>query len=239
MVTQKKAPLKIKSAAAPKKKVAAAPKKKVAAAPKKKVATAPKKKVAAAPKKKVAAAPKKKVAAAPKKKVAAAPKKKLAGPTGILAVPYRAPSLTGKILAGETLKASRHAGKWVVLYFYPKDMTSGCTLESRDFQSLSAAFAKAGAALYGASKDSCESHSKFAEKEGLKGFLLISDEGNLCSDFGVWQEKSNYGKTYMGIVRSTFLIDPAGMVRARWTKVRVADHAQAVLDTLLSLRGAL
>ena len=170
--------------------------------------------------------------AAGKKPVVA---KKGTGPTGILETPYRAPALSGHILAGEALDAARHAGQWVVLYFYPKDMTPGCTTESRDFQRLASEFAAAGASVYGVSKDSCESHRKFAEKEGIKGFLLISDPGPLCDAFGVWKEKTNYGKTYMGIERSTFLIDPAGQVRARWLKVRVDGHAQAVLETLQSL----
>ena len=161
--------------------------------------------------------------------------KKGTGPTGILESPYAAPTLSGHILAGEAFDVARHAGQWVVLYFYPKDMTPGCTTESRDFQRLASKFTAAGASVYGASKDSCESHRKFAEKEGLSGFLLISDPGPLSEAFGVWKEKTNYGKTYMGIERSTFLIDPAGQVRARWSKVRVDGHADAVLQTLSSL----
>lgn len=155
----------------------------------------------------------------------------------ILEAPYVSPSLVGLVAEGEPLKASAHKGKWVVLYFYPKDMTPGCTVESRDFQSLAAAFAQEGAVVFGVSKDSCESHAKFSAKEGLGNIVLISDTQGLCEAFGVWAEKRNYGKTYMGIVRSTFLIDPKGHVRAQWSKVKVEGHAEAVLATLKELKA--
>ena len=155
----------------------------------------------------------------------------------VLEAPFAAPALSGLVGEGVPLKPSQHKGKWVVLYFYPKDMTPGCTLESRDFQRLATAFAKAGAVVFGVSKDSCASHAKFSAKEGLEDVVLISDAQSLCDDFGVWAEKRNYGKTYMGIVRSTFLIDPAGHVRAKWLKVKVDGHAQDVLSTLQDLNA--
>jgi len=157
----------------------------------------------------------------------------------ILETTYAAAPLAGLTSDGEKVCTKMHAGKWLVVYFYPKDMTPGCTTESRDFQSLARAFEKEGALVFGVSKDSCESHRKFVTKEGLHDFRLISDEsGALCDAFGVWKEKKNYGKTYMGIERSTFLVDPHGQVRARWEKVRVDGHAQAVLDTLRALKTA-
>jgi peroxiredoxin Q/BCP len=155
--------------------------------------------------------------------------------SAVLESPYKAPALVGAVLEGEVLCAERHAGKWVVVYFYPRDMTPGCTTESRDFARLAPQFAAQGALVYGVSKDSCESHRKFTSRDGLESILLISDTGSLCEDFGVWKEKSNYGKKYMGIERTTFLLDPRGEVRARWEKVKVDGHAEAVLSTLREL----
>ena len=153
------------------------------------------------------------------------------GESGLLASPYSAPKISGH-LNGEEFNAASLKGKWKVLYFYPKDMTPGCTVEARDFQALSREYQQQEAVVIGVSKDSCQSHSKFAQKEGLS-FMLISDEkSDLCERFGVWKEKSMYGKTYMGIERSTFLISPEGQVVARWPKVKVAGHAHEVLSAL-------
>lgn len=127
------------------------------------------------------------------------------------------------------------AGKAVVLYFYPKDMTSGCTTESRDFRDLHARFVRAGAIVLGVSRDSLKSHEKFREKEGLPFHLLSDPEEKLCNQFDVIREKSLYGRKYMGIDRSTFLIDAQGVLRAEWRKVKVAGHAQEVLDALREL----
>jgi peroxiredoxin Q/BCP len=111
-------------------------------------------------------------------------------------------------------------------------MTPGCTLEARDFEALKDEFKRQDAVVIGVSKDSCESHRKFAQKEGLS-FMLLSDEGgDLCERFGVWKEKSMYGKTFMGIERSTFLLNPKGNVVAHWPKVKVDGHASSVLSTL-------
>ena len=121
------------------------------------------------------------------------------------------------------------AGKTLVLYFYPKDDTSGCTREAQDFTALAAEFKAAGATVIGVSKDSVEKHRKFAAKYGL-GVALGSDpEGEVIERYGAWVEKSLYGRKYMGVDRSTFLIQD-GVVRRIWRKVKVPGHAQAVLE---------
>lgn len=153
------------------------------------------------------------------------------GESGLLSSPYQAPRISG-LVGGEAFEAGSLNRKWVVLYFYPKDMTPGCTIEARDFESLKNDFKQQDAVVIGVSKDSCQSHRKFAQKEGLS-FMLLSDEsGDLCERFGVWKEKSMYGKTFMGIERSTFLLNPKGQVVAHWPKVKVDGHATAVLSTL-------
>lgn len=133
-----------------------------------------------------------------------------------------------------TLK--QYAGKWIVLYFYPKDMTPGCTTEACSFRDESAEFAKLNAVVLGASKDSVTRHKKFADKYELPFTLLSDEEGTLCEAFGVWQEKSLYGRKYMGIVRSTFIIDPQGVIAHVYPKVKVKEHTQQVLDELQSLQ---
>jgi peroxiredoxin Q/BCP len=135
--------------------------------------------------------------------------------------------------ANVTLSALR-PGK-VVLYFYPKDDTPGCTLEAQDFTARLADFIAAGCTVIGISKDSVKAHDKFCKKHGL-GIVLASDEaGQTCEDYGVWLEKSMYGKTYMGIERTTVLIDGAGVVAQVWNKVSVKGHADAVLTTVQAL----
>jgi thioredoxin-dependent peroxiredoxin len=132
-----------------------------------------------------------------------------------------------------TLSALR-PGK-VVLYFYPKDDTPGCTLEAQDFNARMAEFAAAGTTVIGVSKDSVKSHDKFCRKHGL-GIILVSDEaGSTSEDYGVWLEKSMYGKTYMGIERTTVLIDGAGKVAQVWNKVLVKGHADEVLAAARAL----
>ena len=140
----------------------------------------------------------------------------------------KAPILEGETTSGR-FSLSNHSGKQVVVYFYPKDMTPGCTTEARDFRDAIADFEAANTIIVGVSKDSVARHEKFQDKECLP-FPLISDEsGELCEAWGVWQEKKNYGKTYMGIVRSTFLIDSTGSIAEAWNKVRVKGHVEAVL----------
>lgn len=127
------------------------------------------------------------------------------------------------------------AGKIVVLYFYPKDNTSGCTTEAIDFTALAGDFAKAGAAIVGLSPDSVKAHDKFIAKHDL-GVILASDEDkSVLEAYGVWKEKSMYGRKYMGVERSTFLIDGSGKIAKVWRKVKVPGHAQAVLEAVKSL----
>lgn len=127
------------------------------------------------------------------------------------------------------------AGKKVVLYFYPKDDTSGCTAEAQDFRDLLPKFKKAGATVIGVSKDSVAKHDKFKAKYDLN-FPLGSDEDcKVCEKYGVWVEKSMYGRKYMGIERATFLIDEKGKIAKVWRKVKVKGHAQEVLDEVKAL----
>lgn len=133
------------------------------------------------------------------------------------------------------LSLSSLKGKKVVLYFYPKDSTPGCTVEAKDFRDRIKDFEKAGAVIVGASKDSVKRHDNFKAKNGLP-FQLVSDgEGALCDDYGVWVEKKLYGRAYMGIERATFLIDGKGVVREIWRKVKVKSHADAVLEAVKGL----
>ncbi len=125
-------------------------------------------------------------------------------------------------------------GKTVVLYFYPKDDTPGCTIEAKEFSANKPEFEKLGAVVFGVSKDSSASHEKFKSKYCLE-FDLISDNGSICQDYGVWVQKSMFGKSYMGIDRVTFLIDPAGKIAYIWTKVSVNDHALEVIDKIKEL----
>ena len=131
-----------------------------------------------------------------------------------------------------TATLADYAGKWLVLYFYPKDSTPGCTVEGNDFNALLPRFRKLGAEVLGVSRDSLKSHANFCAKQGFD-FPLVSDaESKLCDAFGVIQPKKLYGREFIGIERSTFLVDPEGVVRAEWRKVKVPGHAADVLDTL-------
>ena len=123
----------------------------------------------------------------------------------------------------------------LVVYFYPKDDTPGCTREAQDFTALAADFAATGASVIGISKDTPASHAKFGAKHGL-GVTLGSDvDGSVCDSFGVWGEKSMYGRTYMGIERATFLFAADGTLARAWRKVKVPGHAAAVLDAVKTL----
>ncbi len=124
------------------------------------------------------------------------------------------------------------AGKNVVLYFYPKDDTPGCTTEAQSFTALSDDFAKAGAVVIGVSRDTAVKHGKFRKKYDLTVLLGADEDGSVTEAYGVWVEKSLYGRQYMGIERATFLIGPDGVIRQVWRKVKVAGHAQAVLAAL-------
>ncbi|SEM82409.1 peroxiredoxin Q/BCP [Gemmobacter aquatilis] len=146
-----------------------------------------------------------------------------------------APDFTLPRDGGGTVTLSALRGGKVVLYFYPKDDTPGCTTEALDFTARAADFAAAGATVIGVSKDSVKKHDKFVAKHGL-GIALVSDEsGTTCEDYGTWVEKSMYGKTYMGIERATVLIDAQGHVARVWPKVKVAGHVDEVLAAAQAL----
>lgn len=128
-------------------------------------------------------------------------------------------------------------GKWIVLYFYPKDSTPGCTTEACEFTEAAPDFSDLDAIILGVSADSTKRHRNFIEKENL-GITLLSDEDtSMMQAYGVWQMKKNYGKEYMGIVRSTFIINPEGVVKAVWENVRVKDHVAKVKAELERLQG--
>jgi len=137
---------------------------------------------------------------------------------------------------GETFTLQDASGKWLVLYFYPKDATSGCTVEAHDFRDLHEKFRRAGAQVLGVSRDSLKSHDKFRDKESLPFHLLSDTDEKLCQLFDVIHEKSLYGRKYMGIERSTFLIDGSAVLRREWRKVKVAGHAQEVFEALRESR---
>jgi peroxiredoxin Q/BCP len=141
-------------------------------------------------------------------------------------------SLPLALSSGATASLADYAGKWLVLYFYPKDSTPGCTTEGLDFNVLLPKFRKLGAEILGVSRDSLKSHRNFCDKQGFR-FDLVSDaDEKLCKAFGVIKPKKLYGREYVGIERSTFLVDPKAVVREAWRPVKVPGHAQAVLDAL-------
>lgn len=147
----------------------------------------------------------------------------------------KAPDFNLPVNGGSSLSLKDLKGKKAVVYFYPKDMTPGCTTEAQDFRDHIKDFDKAGAIVVGVSKDSVKRHDNFVEKQNLP-FKLISDEnGTLCEDFGVWVEKNMYGRKYMGIQRATFILDAKGVIRHVWPKVKVKGHAAEVLETLKGL----
>jgi peroxiredoxin Q/BCP len=144
----------------------------------------------------------------------------------------KAPDFKLKSDSGETFSLKDFKGKKVVLYFYPKDMTSGCTAEACDFRDNTKKIEKKNTVVIGISADSVESHKKFKDKYKLP-FTLLSDESKkTLQDYGVWKEKSMYGKKYMGIVRTTFLIDEKGKISKIWDKVNVNGHVADILSNL-------
>ena len=147
------------------------------------------------------------------------------------------PALPLVLSSGETRSLADYRGRWLVLYFYPKDSTPGCTTEGLDFNALLPQFDAAGATVLGVSRDSIRSHRNFCAKQGFR-FDLVSDaDGALCEAFDVIKPKKLYGREYVGIERSTFLIDPDGRVAHAWRPVKVAGHADAVLARLRELQG--
>lgn len=137
---------------------------------------------------------------------------------------------------GGSVKPSDFAGRKAVIWFYPKDNTPGCTTEAKDFSALAEDFARAGVALLGVSKDSPQKHRNFIEKQGLTAPLATdAEEGGLSDALGVWGEKQNYGRTYMGMIRSTYLLAADGKIARIWSKVRVKGHAEQVLEAARAL----
>lgn len=147
-----------------------------------------------------------------------------------------APEITLHTDDGKAVALASLKGKPVVLYFYPKDDTPGCTVEAKDFSCLAGDFKKAGADVIGISPDSNKSHLKFRQKHALEVKLASDEDKSVAEAFGSWVEKSMYGKTYMGVDRSTFLIDKGGKIAKAWRKVKVAGHAEEVLAALKSLK---
>ncbi|WOV86607.1 thioredoxin-dependent thiol peroxidase [Sporosarcina oncorhynchi] len=140
---------------------------------------------------------------------------------------------------GNTVSLENFKGeKYVVLYFYPKDATPGCTTQAGDFRDSQKDFSDLNAVILGVSPDDAKSHQKFIEKQGLPFSLLVDDEHVVAEKYGVWKLKKNFGKEYMGIERSTFLIDPTGTVVKEWRKVKVKEHINEVLTTLKQLTNA-
>lgn len=127
---------------------------------------------------------------------------------------------------------SKQHGKKIVLYFYPKDNTPGCTKEACDFRDNFAAFKQLGAEVYGISKDGTKAHTKFKEKYSLPFTLLVDANADVCEAYGVINKKSLFGKTFLGIQRSTFLIDEKGIIKAIWRKVKVPGHVEQILDEI-------
>ena len=135
----------------------------------------------------------------------------------------------------DSIKLADYLGKWLVLYFYPKDNTPGCTTEAQNFSELKEQFTQLNAQIVGVSPDSVKSHQKFIDKRELTIELLSDPEHRIAEDYGIWGLKKFMGKEYMGIIRSTFLINPEGKIAQIWFPVKVKGHAEAVLDYLKTL----
>ena len=153
----------------------------------------------------------------------------------VLEVGAKAPEFSLPRDGGDTVSLSDYAGKPVVLFFYPKASTPGCTNEARDFTRLLPDFEAAGAVVLGASKDTVKRQENFAAKQELEVPLLSDAEGTLCEDYGVWADKKMYGKSFMGIVRTTYLIDADGKIAKVWPQVKVPGHADEVLAAVKAL----
>lgn len=149
--------------------------------------------------------------------------------------PYPAPDVILPNETGDIIDIKDFRPNMVVLFFYPRDNTSGCTREAKDFTENIELFNNLNINVFGISKDSVTSHEKFIKKQNLTIPLLSDEAGSVCEDFGVWKEKSMYGKIYMGIERSTFIIDGSGSVTHEWRKVKVANHVAEVLETAKKL----
>jgi len=152
------------------------------------------------------------------------------------AVGAKAPDFDIEKDGGGKAKLADFRGRKLVLYFYPKDDTTGCTQEAKDFSALAADFEKAGATVVGVSPDSAARHGRFKAKHDLSVALLADESKAMLAAYGVWKEKSMYGRKYMGVERTTLLIDGKGVVREVWPRVKVAGHARAVLDAAKALK---
>ncbi len=153
--------------------------------------------------------------------------------TGAVAPGFCLPDQKGEEVCLESQK-----GSWVVLYFYPKDNTKGCTLEALDFTMNRERIEGMGATVLGVSPDSVESHRGFCDKQGLTITLLSDPEHGALEAYGVWRLKMMYGREFLGVVRSTFIVDPEGRIAHVWKRVRVADHVEAIIEKLTELQGA-
>jgi peroxiredoxin Q/BCP len=150
----------------------------------------------------------------------------------MLKINTKAPTLNLSSTSGNSYSLKDSIGKYVVLYFYPKDDTPGCTIETNDFNKLLTKFKKLNCDVFGVSKDDMKSHNKFKEKYKIKFNLLADNELKIVKSYKVWAKKKFMGREFMGIVRTTFLIDPKGIIVKIWENVKVKDHAKEVLDTL-------
>ena len=154
----------------------------------------------------------------------------------MLNINSKAPNFNLISTNGNSYSLKDSIGRYVVLYFYPKDDTPGCTIETNDFNKLLTKFKKLNCEVYGVSKDNMKSHNKFKEKYKIKFDLLSDDEIKIVKSYKVWAKKKFMGREFMGIVRSTFLIDPMGKIVKIWDNVKVKDHAQEVFDTLKNIQ---
>ncbi len=150
----------------------------------------------------------------------------------------KAPNVTIPVSDEETVNLGKPIGAAHVVYFYPRDNTPGCTTESIDFSALKSKFAALDAKIIGVSKDSLKSHANFKTKKELTVLLASDEDTDACEQFGVWVEKNMYGKKYMGIERSTFIVLADGTIAEAWRKVKVKGHAQSVLETLETILNA-
>ena len=154
----------------------------------------------------------------------------------MIAIGDPVPDIALPATGGQSLSPADFKGRWLVLYFYPRDATPGCTQEGQDFRDHYPAFQALNCEILGVSRDSVKKHENFKAKHGFPFELLADEEEKLCQAFDVIKEKNMYGRKVMGIERSTFLIDPEGMLRHEWRKVKVKGHAEAVLEQLKALQ---
>ena len=154
----------------------------------------------------------------------------------MLKINTKAPTLNLSSTSGNSYSLKDSIGKYVVLYFYPKDDTPGCTIETNDFNKLLTKFKKLNCDVLGISKDDLKSHNKFKEKYKIKFDLLADDEIKIVKSYKVWAKKKFMGREFMGVIRSTFLIDPKGKIVKIWDNVKVKDHAKEVLETLKDIQ---